>query len=74
MTGIGLAVAIPAVLAYNFFQRSNRKLLAELDSFAHDVFAFLSTGNLGEHSYPSSTGQEAAIPLNQASARVKGVA
>ncbi|MEI2414890.1 MotA/TolQ/ExbB proton channel family protein [Orrella sp. JC864] len=44
MTGLGLAVAIPAVLAYNTFVRSNRVLLARLDAFAHDLFAFLSTG------------------------------
>ena len=44
MTALGLAVAIPAVLAYNFFTRSNRLVLSELDSFAHDLFAFMSTG------------------------------
>lgn len=44
MTALGLAVAIPAVLAYNFFTRSNRIVLSELDSFAHDLFAFMSTG------------------------------
>jgi biopolymer transport protein ExbB len=33
MTALGLAVAIPAVLAYNFFARSNRVILAELDGF-----------------------------------------
>lgn len=44
MTGAGLAVAIPAVLAYNSFSRANRVLLARLDAFAHDLFAFLSTG------------------------------
>jgi biopolymer transport protein ExbB len=44
MTALGLAVAIPAVLAYNTFVRSNRLVLAELDSFAHDIFAFISTG------------------------------
>jgi biopolymer transport protein ExbB len=37
MTALGLAVAIPAVLAYNAFQRSNRIILAELDGFAHDL-------------------------------------
>ena len=45
MTAIGLAVAIPAVLAYNAFTRHNRIVLAELDGFAHDVFAFMSTGH-----------------------------
>lgn len=44
MTGLGLAVAIPAVLAYNGFVRSNRVYLARLDTFAHDLFSFLSTG------------------------------
>ena len=44
MTALGLAVAIPAVLAYNAFARNNRLLLSELDGFAHDLFAFMSTG------------------------------
>ncbi len=44
MTGLGLAVAIPAVLAYNAFVRGNRVYLAQLDAFAHDLFTFLSTG------------------------------
>lgn len=44
MTALGLAVATPAVLAYNFFNRANRVLLSELDGFAHDLFAFMSTG------------------------------
>ncbi len=44
MTAIGLAVAIPAVLGYNYLVRSNRIMLARLDAFAHDLFTFLSTG------------------------------
>ncbi|MGB3277009.1 MAG: MotA/TolQ/ExbB proton channel family protein [Castellaniella sp.] len=44
MTGLGLAVAIPAVLAYNAFVRVNRVYLAQLDAFAHDLFTFLTTG------------------------------
>ncbi|MFZ5557351.1 MAG: MotA/TolQ/ExbB proton channel family protein [Pseudomonadota bacterium] len=47
MTALGLAVAIPAVLGYNYFTRANRVLLSELDGFAHDVFAFMSTGVSG---------------------------
>src|SRR6476620_530673 len=45
MTALGLAVAIPAVLGYNFSVRRNRMVLAQLDSFAHDLFAFLTTGS-----------------------------
>ncbi|QNF13920.1 MotA/TolQ/ExbB proton channel family protein [Aeromonas jandaei] len=44
MTGFGLAVALPAVLVYNFFVRRNRLKMAELDAFAHDLFALLLTG------------------------------
>ncbi len=44
MTALGLAVAIPAVLAYNAFTRVNRLTLAELDGFAHDLHAYLTTG------------------------------
>ena len=45
MTALGLAVAIPAVLAYNGFVRSNRLVLAQLDAFAHDLYAVLTTGS-----------------------------
>ena len=45
MTALGLAVAIPAVLAYNAFVRSNRVVLARLDAFAHDLHAVLTTGS-----------------------------
>ena len=44
MTGVGLAVAIPAVMAYNWLTRSNRVWGARLDAFAFELFTFLSTG------------------------------
>ena len=44
MTAIGLGVAIPAVLAYNFFVRSNRVTYARFDEFAHDLHDFFATG------------------------------
>ncbi|MDR3480893.1 MAG: MotA/TolQ/ExbB proton channel family protein [Burkholderiaceae bacterium] len=44
MTALGLTVAIPAVLAYNALNRVNRVTLAELDAFAHDLHAHLTTG------------------------------
>jgi biopolymer transport protein ExbB len=39
MTAFGLAVAIPAVLAYNVFGRVVGRLEAELEGFAHDLLA-----------------------------------
>lgn len=44
MTAAGLAVAIPAVLAYNAFTRVNRLTLTEVDGFAHDLLALVTTG------------------------------
>lgn len=44
MTAFGLAVAIPAVLAYNGFVRATRRATGELEDFAHDLLAFLATG------------------------------
>ncbi|MBL8269289.1 MotA/TolQ/ExbB proton channel family protein [Steroidobacter sp.] len=67
MTAIGLAVAIPAVLGYNFIVRSNRVTLAQLDAFAHDLFTFLGTGAKIESSAP------AAVPsLKPAAAAARG--
>jgi len=44
MTGLGLAVAIPAVMGYNALVRSNRVLLARLDGFAFELLTLLSMG------------------------------
>jgi biopolymer transport protein ExbB len=44
MTAVGLAVAIPAVLAYNSFSRRNRIWLAQLDGFAHDLHTLVTVG------------------------------
>ncbi|TAN84234.1 MAG: MotA/TolQ/ExbB proton channel family protein [Gallionella sp.] len=46
MTAVGLAVAIPAVLAYNSITRRNRIWLAKLDNFAHDLYVLVTVGDL----------------------------
>jgi biopolymer transport protein ExbB len=56
MTALGLAVAIPAVLAYNALVRRNRLVLAQLDAFAHDLFALLTTGA------PYGLAEEGSLP------------
>lgn len=57
MTGLGLAVAIPAVMAYNWLTRSNRVWGARLDAFAFELFAFLSTGQ----TLKTSSGGDAGV-------------
>ena len=45
MTAIGLFTAIPAVFAFNAFNRSNRVIFARFDEFAHDLHDFFATGS-----------------------------
>ena len=45
MTALGLFVAIPAVLAYNFYVRLNRVTNNKFDTFAHDLHDFFATGS-----------------------------
>lgn len=47
-TAAGLAVAIPAVVAYNAFVRANRVIAQGLDGFAHDLHAQLLTAAAAE--------------------------
>ena len=53
MTAVGLFVAIPAVLAYNFFVRLNRVTNSKFDTFAHDLHDFFATGSRVEAGAPA---------------------
>jgi biopolymer transport protein ExbB len=44
MTAIGLAVAVPAVLSYNWLVRRNKVALENLRNFSTDVHAVLLSG------------------------------
>lgn len=44
MTAFGLAVAIPAVLAYNTIVRSNRALAVDLEKFGYELHTMITTG------------------------------
>jgi len=71
MTGIGLAVAIPAVLAYNAFTRHNRVWLSRLDAFAHDLYAVITVGEKANSSETEFGASHPAPPL-EARASAKG--
>ena len=43
MTALGLAVAVPAVLAYNWLQRRNKSIAEDLAAFSNDVLGFLAS-------------------------------
>ncbi|MET0540769.1 MAG: MotA/TolQ/ExbB proton channel family protein [Variovorax sp.] len=48
MTAAGLAVAIPAVLAYNWFGRVIGRIEAELEGFAHDLLGVFGEAAVGK--------------------------
>ncbi len=50
MTAAGLAVAIPAVLAYNVFGRTINRIEADLEGFARDLRELLSHSAAGQFS------------------------
>jgi biopolymer transport protein ExbB len=65
MTGLGLAVAIPAVMAYNLYTRRNRVIASQLDAFAGELCTFVAMGQpLGA---PITTAHAATPPVDRAS-------
>jgi biopolymer transport protein ExbB len=61
MTGIGLAVALPAVMGYNWLTRANRVLTAKLDAFAFELLTFLSMGRALQAT--GRAGRPTGVPL-----------
>jgi len=48
MTAIGLAVAVPAVLGYNFLVRRNKTAMEEVRAFAADLHSVVLSGNMNK--------------------------
>ena len=43
MTALGLVVAVPAVLAYNWLIRRNKTIMEDLGAFTNDVHGYLAS-------------------------------
>jgi biopolymer transport protein ExbB len=66
MTAIGLIVAVPAVLGYNWLVRRNKVLQDQVGNFASDLHAYLLSGarvgqNEGGASRPAAAAPAAAV-------------
>ena len=59
MTAIGLLVAVPAVLAFNWLQGRNRKIAALLSTFSNDLLAYMNSNGAVK---PAVTAAPAAKP------------
>lgn len=60
MTAIGLAVAVPAVLGYNWLTRRNKAIMDSLNNFAADIHAFLMSGSRVAPAAPAAAAPAAA--------------
>lgn len=52
MTALGLAVAVPAVLAYNWLQGRNKRIAEDLSGFSNDVLGYISSDGAVRPSAP----------------------
>ncbi|MEQ8827476.1 MAG: MotA/TolQ/ExbB proton channel family protein, partial [Parvibaculum sp.] len=63
MTAIGLLVAVPAVLAFNWLQSRNRRIAELLNSFSTDILAYISSdGAVKPAAAPAASKQSGAKP------------
>ncbi|NNG81599.1 MotA/TolQ/ExbB proton channel family protein [Acinetobacter sp. ANC 5378] len=70
-TGIGIAVAVPAVLAYNYFVRQIKGIGADLDDFATDFVSLNQKHGFQIAAQPAKVSK--AEPVVVAEAKEKGV-
>ena len=63
MTAIGLMVAVPAVLAYNWLQARNKAIARNLAGFSNDVLGYISSGGRLKPAVPAApAARPAAAP------------
>ena len=60
MTAIGLLVAVPAVLAYNWLQSRNKRIAAMLSGFSTDLLANINSGGSIKPAVMTATSTQAA--------------
>jgi biopolymer transport protein ExbB len=60
MTALGLAVAVPAVMQYNWLMRRNKSIGEELARFANDVHGYMMSGGTLRPVTPAQRGAAAA--------------
>lgn len=68
MTAIGLFVAVPAVLAYNWLQARNKTIARELSTFSNNVLGYITSGGKVK---PAVSAAPAAKPAAAPAAAVK---
>jgi biopolymer transport protein ExbB len=62
MTALGLLVAVPAVLAYNYLQSRNKRIAEMLTGFSTDVLANLASNGVVKPAVPAAAAAKPAAP------------
>lgn len=68
MTAIGLLVAVPAVLAYNWLQSRNKRIAEMLSAFSTDLLAYVNSGGTIKPTAITATGSTASAAKASATA------
>jgi biopolymer transport protein ExbB len=63
MTAIGLFVAVPAVLAYNWLQARNKTIARSLATFSNDVLGYISSGGRVKPAVPAAAAPGKPAPV-----------
>ena len=71
MTALGLLVAVPAVLAYNYLQSRNKRIAEMLTGFSTDVLANIASGGAVKPAIATGSAKPAAAPARPAAAPAK---
>jgi biopolymer transport protein ExbB len=67
MTALGLVVAVPAVLAYNWLIRRNKSIMEDLAAFTNDIHGFImSNGAVKPRFGPAAPAAKVAAPAKPA--------
>src|SRR6476469_11008353 len=72
MTALGLVVAVPAVLAYNWLIRRNKSIMEDLGAFTNDIHGYLASGgavkpSMGAPAKVTAQTKSAAAPTQRGS-------
>ena len=69
MTAIGLLVAVPAVLAFNWLQSRNRRIGELLHSFSTDILAYINSDGTVKPAVTAAPAAKAKAPVKPAPAK-----
>ena len=62
MTALGLVVAVPAVLAYNFLQRRNKAIAEQMNAFSNEILGYLASDGRVRPAARKAVGAKPAAP------------